>query len=59
MARKRRNQKRKHKCTQENTRNDGSATKQEDFLWNNDRKLALLNCMIKRKPAGKFLQIDL
>jgi len=59
MARRRRNQKRKLKATQENTTNDGLATKREDFVWNNERKIALFQCMIKRKPAGKFLQIDL
>jgi len=59
MARKRRNQKRKHKGAQGKTTNNSSATKREDFLWNDERKIALLNCMVNRKPAGKFLQIDL
>jgi len=59
MSCKIRNQKRKHKATQENTTNDSLATKRENFLCNNEHKIALLHCMIKQKPAGQFLQIDL
>jgi len=59
MAPRRRNQKRKHKAAQENTTSDSLATKREEFLWTNERKIALFHCMIKRKPAGQFLQIDL
>jgi len=52
--RRRRNQKRKHKATQLITTNDSVATKPESFLWNDERKIALFNCMIKQKPAGQF-----
>lgn len=52
--RRRRNQKRKWKAIRQNTTNDSVATKRESFLWNNERKIALFNCMIKQKPAGQF-----
>ena len=55
MARRRRNPKLKHKATQGND----SLAKRTDFVWTTERKIALLQCMIKRKPAGQFLQIDL
>jgi len=58
MSPRKSNQKRKHKATQENTTNDNLATEREDFIWNTERKVALFHCMIKRKPAGQFLQID-
>ncbi|XP_060856126.1 MRG/MORF4L-binding protein-like isoform X2 [Metopolophium dirhodum] len=59
MAPRRRNQKRKHKATQANTKNDSLATKREDFLWTNERKIALFQCMIKRKPAGLLKHINM
>ena len=58
MARKRHNRKPKQKDAQEKI-NDSIETKEKSFVWNNKRIIALLNCMIRRKPAGLFLQVDL
>lgn len=51
MARKRHNRKPKQKDAQEKI-NDSIETKEKSFVWNNKRIIALLNCMIRRKPAG-------
>jgi len=58
MSRGKRNPNRKLKATQENTTNDSLTTGREDF-WNDERTLAVFHSVIKRKPEGQFLQIDL
>ncbi|NP_001155720.1 MRG-binding protein-like [Acyrthosiphon pisum] len=55
MARRRRNPKLKHKATQGND----SLAKRTDFVWTTERKIALLQCMIKRKPAGLLKHINM
>jgi len=50
--RRRRNQKPKRKATQKNTTNNRLETKREGFVWDQERIIALFNCMIRKKPAG-------
>ncbi|XP_060863693.1 uncharacterized protein LOC132940235 [Metopolophium dirhodum] len=52
MSRGRLNKKLKHKTTQANTTNNSIATAGEDFLWNNERTIAIFHSVIKQKPAG-------
>lgn len=42
-----------------NTTERSLAPAVEHFIWSTERKIALFQSMINRKPAGKFLQIGL
>jgi len=59
MVNTRRSHKLKLQAAQENTTTRSLAPAEKDFIWSTERKIALFQSMIRRKPAGKFLQFGL